>query len=178
MLNGKALLEFVEPYYINKDIMHNMWHIELVKKMVDRILSLSRYEIDEECLTLAIYFHGFIYSDEEKIKQWLFEQNYDSEMIAKTIKIAWESQRSEVPETIEGKILHDAHVLEGGKTYLIVKTLITGSVRGQSLSDTLNFMERNVLNKNTCYLPETIPLCKEMNQYTNSFFEELISGIC
>ncbi len=34
--------------------------------------------------------------------------------------------------------MHDAHVLEGGKTYLIVKTLITGSVRGQSLVDTLH----------------------------------------
>ena len=31
MLNEKALLEFVEPYYIDKDIMHNMWHIKLVE---------------------------------------------------------------------------------------------------------------------------------------------------
>jgi len=75
MLNEKALLEFVEPYYIGKDIMHNMWHIELA-------------------------------------------QNFDEEMISKTI------------------------ILEGGKTYLMVKTLITGSVRGQSLLDTLNYMEK------------------------------------
>ena len=78
--------------------------------------------------------------------------------------------RSEVPETLEGKILHDAHVLEGGKPYLVVKTLITGSVRGQSLLDTLKYMEGNVLDKNSCYLPETIPLCEEMNEYTNRFF--------
>ena len=98
-------------------------------------------------------------------------------MISKTIKIAWESQRSEIPETIEGKILHDAHVLEGGKTYLVVKTLITGSVRGQSLIETLDFMEKNVLNQNKCYLPETIPLCEEMNLYTNKFFADLKEGI-
>lgn len=177
MLNEKALLEFVKPYYIDKDIMHNMWHIELVKKMVSRIISVSSYSIDEECLILATYFHGFIYRDEEEIKQWMQMHNYDEEMISKTIKIAWESQRNEVPETIEGKILHDAHVLEGGKTYLIVKTLITGSVRGNSLLDTLDYMEKNVLDKNSCYLPETIPLCEEMNKYTNSFFEELIKGI-
>jgi len=177
MLNEKALLEFVEPYYIDKDIMHNMWHIELVKRMVNRILSNSSYDVEEECLTLATYFHGFIYREEEKIRRWMEEQNYNQEVIAKTIKIAWESQRSEVPETIEGKILHDAHVLEGGKTYLVVKTLITGSVRGQSLLDTLDFMEKNVLDKNSCYLPETIPLCEEMNQYTNRFFEELTEGI-
>ena len=177
MLNEKALLEFVEPYYIDKDIMHNMWHIELVRKMIHKILSAGSYKVDEECLILAAYFHGFIYTEEAKIKQWLISQNYDDKRISKTIKIAWESQRSEVPETIEGKILHDAHVLEGGKTYLIVKTLITGSVRGQSLPDTLTYMERNVLNKNKCYLPETIPLCEEMNKFTNDFFKELSEGI-
>ena len=32
MLNEKVLFEFVEPYYADKDIMHNMWHIELVQK--------------------------------------------------------------------------------------------------------------------------------------------------
>lgn len=177
MLNDKALLEFVEPYYADKDIMHNMWHIELVQKMVSKILSNCNYTVDEECLKLAVYFHGFIYMDEEKIKQWMIAQNYDEEKISKTIQIAWESQRNEIPETIEGKILHDAHVLEGGRTYQVVKTLITGSVRGQSLIDTLNFMEKNVLNQNKCYLPETISLCEDMNNYTNSFFADLKDGI-
>ena len=31
---------FAEPYYADKDIMHNMWHIELVKKMINKILQL------------------------------------------------------------------------------------------------------------------------------------------
>ena len=177
MLNERALLKFVKPYYADKDIMHNIWHIELVQKMINRILANSDYEVDEECLKLATYFHGFIYSDEKKIRQWMSKHNYSDEMISKTIQIAWESQRSEIPETIEGKILHDAHILEGGKTYLVVKTLITGSVRGQSLIDTLNYMKKNVLNKNKCYLPETIPLCEEMNQYTNDFFADLMEGI-
>lgn len=177
MLNEKALIAFVEPYYIDKDIMHNMWHIDLVKKMVNKILAIGNYEIDEECLMLATYFHGFIYKDEEKIREWLKLQNYTEEMISKIIKVSWESQRSEVPETLEGKILHDAHVLEGGKTYVVVKTLITGSVRGQSLLDTLKFMENNVLDKNKCYLPETMKLCDEMNEYTNQFYQDLMDGI-
>ena len=177
MINEKELFTFVEPYYADKDIMHNMWHIGLVKKMIDKILSIHHYEVDEESLLLATYFHGFIYSDEEKIKQWLETQGYVKETISKVIKISWESQRREIPETIEGKILHDAHVLEGGKTYLIVKTLITGSVRGQSLIDTMNYMEEKILDKNICYLPETIPLCEEMNQYTNIFFADLMEGI-
>lgn len=177
MLNEKALLEFVEPYYSGKDIMHDLWHIELVRKTVDRILSISNYEVDKECLILATYFHGFVYADEENIRKWLIEQNYDDEKISKIIKIAWESQRQEAPETIEGKVLHDAHVLEGGRTYLVVKTLITGSVRGQSLLGTLDYMKENVLDKNCCYLPETIPLCEEMNKYTNNFYEEIMKEI-
>lgn len=36
------------------------------------------------------------------------------------------AQRGEVPEMIEEKILHDAHVLEGGEVHTVVKTLITG----------------------------------------------------
>ena len=88
MLNEKALLKFVKPYYADKDIMHNMWHIELVRKMVDKILSISNYDVDKECLTLATYFHGFIYSDEKRIKRWMKEQGYDKNMIAKTIKIS------------------------------------------------------------------------------------------
>ena len=177
MINKKALIEFVEPYYKDKDIMHNMWHIELVQKMINKILETGNYDVDEESLILAMYFHGFIYRDEEKIREWLSLQGYSTDKIENTIKISWESQRSEVPETLEGKILHDAHVLEGGKTYVIVKTLITGSVRGQSLVDTLKFMEQNVLDANQCYLPETIALCEEMNAYTNQFYRDLMEGI-
>ncbi len=96
-------------------------HIELVKKMVNKILAIGNYEVDEECLLLATYFHGFIYKDEEKIRQWMLEQKYEETTISKTLQIAWESQRSEVPETI--------------------------------------------------------PLCEEMNAYTNRFFADLVEGI-
>lgn len=63
------------------------------------------------------------------------------------------------------------------KIYTVVKTLITGSVRGQTLEQTLEFMRNNVINKNKCYLPETIKLCYEMNDYTIKFYDELIKGI-
>ncbi len=138
---------------------------------------MSNYDINYEYLILAMYFHGFIYSDEEKIRDWLSERGYNNSEIDRIVNIAWESQRSEIPKSIEGKILHDAHVLEGGRNYLVVKTLITGSVRGQTLMQTLEYMKQNVLNKNKCYLKETIPLCEEMNKYTNEFYSELIKDI-
>ena len=176
-MDRKALIEFVAPYYADKDIMHNMWHISLVEKMVQTILNLGNYQVDEECLLLATYFHGFIYKDELAIRHWLTQHDYSEKVIAKVIQTAWESQRNEVPATLEGKILHDAHVLEGGKTYLVVKTLITGSVRGQSLEDTLKYMQQNVLEHNKCFLPETKPLCEEMNTFARTFYADLVEGI-
>ena len=177
MLNMEELQEFVKPYYADKDIMHNMWHITLVEKSVKKILEKGKYQVDEECLLLATYFHGFIYRDEAAIIHWLKERNYPDDTIKKVCQISWESQRPEIPVSLEGKILHDAHVLEGGKTYLAVKTLITGSVRGQSLEETLKYMEKHVLDRNICYLPETIPMCVEMNSFTRMFYSELMDGI-
>lgn len=175
--NEDALMEFCRPYYENKDIMHNMWHIELVRNWVDRLIHDYHYPVDSDLLIPALYFHGFIYSHQAQIEAWLGTQGYSENDISHIVKIAWESQRPVVPETLEGKVLHDAHVLEGGKTYTVVKTLISGSVRGQSLLETLDFMEQHVIGKNVCYLPETIALCREMNDWTQHFYEELKHGI-
>ena len=177
MINEHELIAFAEPYYADRDIMHNMWHIDLVRKMVDKIVSIGHYEVNYELLLLATYFHGFIYKDEEQIKAWMSDHGYHNEFIEQTLRVAWESQRGEIPETLEGKILHDAHVLEGGKTYLIVKSLITGSVRGQTLPNTLKYIKDNVLEKNSCYLAETIPLCDEMNRFASEFYHTLIRDI-
>lgn len=144
---------------------------------MNKIIDVGRYSVNYEYLYLALAFHGFIYSDEQTIRDWLFEKGYTSEAINQIVKICWESQRPEIPETLEGKILHDAHVLEGGKNYTVVKTLITGSIRGQSLLQTLEYMRINVLGKNKCYLPETMSLCDEMNSFTEKFFNELTEGI-
>lgn len=177
LVDIKKLEEFIKPYYENKDIMHNMWHIELVKKSLNKILQQSNYDIDKDLIEIALYFHGFIYEDEDKIRKFLKDNSVTDENIEKIIQISWESQRPEEPKTLEGKLLHDAHVLEGGTYYTIVKTLITGSVRGQSLEETLKFMKDHVLNKNKCYLPETIKICDEMNKITNEFYDKLINDI-
>ena len=38
-------------------------------------------------------------------------------------------------------------------------------------------MKENVLNKNKCYLPETIKMCDEMNKKTNEFYNRLVEDI-
>jgi len=176
-MNTEALTAFCAPYYADKDIMHNMWHIELIQRWIERVIALGDYHPDREALDYAAYFHGFIYSDEPAVRAWLAGQNVEPDRIEKIVKIAWESQRPEMPETLEGKILHDAHVLEGGKTYLVTKTLITGSVRGQNLKDTLSYLKSHVIDRNHCCLPETIPLLNEMNSFAKEFANALEKGI-
>ena len=171
------LIEFARPYYASKDIMHNMWHIELVEKWVNKILAMSSYDVNIEHLTYATYFHGFIYTHEADVRAWLKEQNLPDEDIAKIVKISYDSQRTGIPESIEGKILHDAHLIEGGKVYLITKCLITGTLRNQTLLETIDYIESNIIDKSKCYLPETMDLFQNANQFAKEFITELRIGI-
>lgn len=89
------------------------------------------------------------------------------------VKVAWESQKDEKAETVEGMILHDAHMVEDGKTFLNVKSLITGYVRGQSLEETISYIDMNVLGKGHCYTKRA----KEMHQNALKFADEFIGEL-
>jgi uncharacterized protein len=177
MIDMSSLVDFVRPYYADKDIMHDLSHID---RMIDSAYKLLKYypEItDRELIVYGCYFHGFIYLEEGLIRQYLEQQGLDDEYIGKIIRISWESQKDEVPKTIEGKLLHDAHMIEGGKTYLVVKSLCTGTARGQSLEQTLEYFENNVLGKRECYLPEAQPIYSEMQQFAKDFIRDLRAGL-
>ena len=176
-MNKGKLIEFCRPFYAEKDIMHNLWHIELIDKWIDKILEMSCYDINRDFLTCAAYFHGIIYSNEREIREWLAGQGLPEDDMKRIIKISHESQRAEIPETLEGQILHDAHVIEGGKVYMITKCFITGSVRGQTLCETIDYIEKHILDKSVCYLPETIPLLNEANLFAKEFISELKKGV-
>ncbi|WP_426350306.1 hypothetical protein ACPWSR_03445 [Alloiococcus sp. CFN-8] len=172
-----SLLDFVKPYYENKDTMHDLSHIRRVLIYVEKLLNLGSYEVDTDIIKYAAYFHGLIYNNEEKIVRWLKDKELSNSMIDKIITAAWESQKDEPAETLEGKILHDAHMIEGGKTYLIVKSLITGSVRGQTLEETIEYIEKNILDKGICYLPEAQEIYYKQQEFAKSFIKELKEGI-
>jgi len=173
MINKEKLIEFVEPYYENKDIMHNLDHIERVLKYVEKLVKNIDYSVDMDILIYGLYFHGFIYNSEKIIIQWLKTQNISQDIIDKVINVSRESQKDEEAATIEGKILHDAHMIEGGKTYLIVKSLITGSVRGQNLEETIKYIEDNILDKGTCYLLEAKKIHCEQQEFAKNFIYDL-----
>ncbi|TBL67471.1 hypothetical protein [Paenibacillus thalictri] len=177
MIDMDNLIKFVKPYYADKDIMHDLSHIDRLINSANRLLKYYPEISDRNLILYACYFHGFIYLEEELIREYLEIKGLNSEYIEKIIKISWESQKDEIPETLEGKVLHDAHMIEGGKTYLIVKSLCTGTARGQSLEQTLEYFEKYVLGKRECYLPEAQPIYKEMQQFASEFLSDLRDGL-
>lgn len=177
MINVNNQLEFVKPYYESKDIMHNLSHIDRVLKYIEKLLKAGDYKADIDILTYSAYFHGFIYNSEQNIVDWLKKQEVSIDKIDRIIKASWESPKDESAVTMEGKILHDAHMIEGGKTYLMVKSLITGSVRGQTLEQTIKYIEDNILGKGICYLPEAQIIYSQQQDFAKCFISDLNEGL-
>jgi len=71
MISKEKLVKFAIPYYKNKDIMHDLSHIERVLKYVEKLVKSIDYKVDMDILIYGAYFHGFIYNGEKNIIQWL-----------------------------------------------------------------------------------------------------------
>lgn len=179
MLSGRLkerIWEFSTPFYNTKDLMHGIKHIERVLAEADQ-LAMEYPQVDKDIIFAACCFHGLIYIDEKNVRDFLKELNLQEEYADKIIIAAFESQVSSVPETLEGKIVHDAHMIEGGKTFLVVKSLVTGTARGQSLEETLDYMKNNILNKGQCYLPEAVEKYAEKQAYLKDFMESILKDL-
>jgi uncharacterized protein len=166
---------FVRLDYAKCDIMHNLTHIDRIRKLAEEIA--RNYKHDAQLLEIGAYFHGIIAFKEAEIRQFLQDKQLDQVEIDRVIQVAWESQKDSHAKTIEGKILHDAHLLEGGKTFMITKSLVTGTARGQSLEATLQYLEEKILGKFECYLPESQKLYAEKEAYTRAFLKDLRSHL-
>lgn len=177
MINTSDLIRFVTPYYANKDIAHDLSHIERMLKYADKLIEAGNYEVNMDIIICAGYFHGIIYLAEGPIIEWLKNHQIPDDIIDRIIGAAWESQKDETEASLEGKVLHDAHAIEGGKTYLIVKSLISGAARGQTLEQIINHIENSVIDKGMCYLPQAQKIYAEEQNFAKSFIIDLKKGI-
>ncbi len=168
-----AIEGFVAPFYAAKDTMHGLAHIRRVLKKARYLARDDTDQFDTLALTYAAYLHALIDQEEPRIRRFLESQGLDAERVERIVRAAWESQKEERPQTPAGIILHDAHLLEGGRTFLVVKSLVTGTARGQSLEETLTYMEERVLGRFTCYLPEAQRLYAEKEAYARAFLDDL-----
>jgi HAD superfamily hydrolase (TIGR01549 family) len=102
---------FVKPFYKKRDKMHNFSHIKRFLRFA-RKLSKEKKKADKEIIICGAYFHGMIRIKEETVKRFLTSLGFSKEKINKIIQAAWESQKDKKPRTLEGKILHNAHLIE------------------------------------------------------------------
>ena len=173
-MDEKSLREFCAPYYKKKDQMHDLSHI-------DKILSLAKQmckgypQASLQTVVCGAYSHGIQAVNE--IKKFLISMDIPEREMQDIITAARESLIEQKPVSLEGKILHDAHLLEGGKTFLITKSLVTGTQRGQRLDETIFFIEKNILNKGEVSLAENEKAYAEKQAYAKSFIYYLKRGL-
>jgi len=73
------------------------------------------------------------------------------------------------------KLLYWEHNF-GGKYFEIIKSLITGSVREQSLEETLNYFSEHLLDQGVCYTRIGKESYTETRQESRQIFESLIES--
>ena len=165
---------FVMPFYDKKDIGHNFSHIERVLKQARKIA--AKYQADDELIVLGAYFHGVIYTHEGKVTEFLRGERVTQDRIATIIQIAWDSQRDHTPLLLEGKILHDAHHLEGGKTFFVVKTIMIGASKGESLQEMAEHMTVPPEVPKSA-LPELQAEYDEKDRFTRDFINDFSKSL-
>ena len=171
-MNEKALSEFVEPYYAKKDAMHDLSHIRRLLK--EARLICEKYHADKEVLTCAAYFHGVdVRKHRGDLMGFLASQGLPKRKARRIVLVASESHKESKPRTVEGKILHDAHLVVGGRTLMVTNFLVTGALRGFPVEHTIDYFDKEVDGRFRCYLPEMRRKYSEMEKFTREFFREL-----
>jgi len=167
----QKLTEFVAPYYAAKDELHGLGH---VGRLLAGALELAEgAQVDEQLLTLGAYFHGIVYTHETAIRNFLAALGLERGRIDQAVRVAWESWKESRPESREGALLHDAHLIEGGKAFGITKSLVVGALRGQTLEETLDFIESDLLGRFTCATEKARAVFAEQEQFTREFVAQL-----
>ncbi|MGB4100665.1 MAG: hypothetical protein WBK91_01980 [Alphaproteobacteria bacterium] len=175
-----GLSRIVAPLYEAKDTMHDWSHIMRCFTAAIQIINDNALHPHYPRLAAGLILHGVIYEAnmEERVKALLMRETGNADETAKIIHVAWESQKESPPETLEGGILHDAHLLEGDENFLITKCLVTGTARGQKLDQTVRYFFENIVNQKPDYaFDATAHEYKRRYQRAVAYFTSLRNSI-
>jgi len=173
MIDITELEDFVRPLYGKNDEMHDLSHAVRILRAAKMLARDYASKIDLDLVVFGSYFHGLVVDHGGEIAGFLKSLNLSEERAHLAMKVTRESLKEEVPETLEGKIVHDAHLIEGGRTFMVVKSLVTGSLRGQTLEETIEYVEKSVIGRFSCYLPRSQEIYAEKERFAEDFFEQL-----
>lgn len=174
-VNVEALEAFLRADYAAKDTMHDLTHVRRVHRAAVRLAAATGQRYDGRVLTIGAYLHGVVYlADRERAaRSFLREAQIPEAVIEAGVAAARESQTDSVPATVEGVLLHDGHLLEGGLSFLLVKTLVTGGARGSTLAEIVGFWEQHVAGAFRCSLPAAQQEYAAQEAFAGAVFEEL-----
>jgi uncharacterized protein len=138
-------LEFVRPFYANRDSAHDFRHIQRIVGRLDLLSQEVPRSPQKSKLYFLASFHGLIFplrQDEpfrQQVRAFLYELNWT----AIEIEQAFESLERHLknPQTIEEEIICDANSLELLGAFGIAKAFTTGGARGQSYEETVEIFE-------------------------------------
>ena len=152
-------------------MMHDLTHVRRILKTAKKMSRASKAGMS--ILTFATYFHGIDFrANQAELTDYLLRVGQKREVMKRIFQAVLESQKEAIPKTLEGKILHDAHLLEGGRTFGVAKLLITGALRGESLLQVIDHFDLSV-GKYACCLPENKARYKDRESFARDFFSDL-----
>lgn len=185
----QILEDFVRPFYAERDTLHGLPHI---RRVVKKARYLARHHVDglEPVVLLhAAYLHGLIFQEELRIRRFLQARELPPELTERVVRAAREAhtQATDVVAgdgdvmtssesrslSVEGAILHDARLLEGGRTFLIASALVRGATRGATLEEIVATIEDQMLGRFRCYLPAAQRLYAEKEAFARAFLDDL-----
>jgi len=138
-----ALKDFSNKLLSKKDAAHDSTHIERIMRLCSMI---APYEADTELISQAACFHGLL-REEKNIRDFLASSGLDSSRIDKIIVTVRNARSVAEPNTIEEKVLHDPNILEGLGAIGIARAFTKGRYEHQTLSETVEFMKKNMERK-------------------------------
>ena len=175
-MRTEKLEEFVRPFYALKDPMHDLTHVRRFLKAA-RSIAISHH-CDGEILTYAAYFHGVDrVSNKAALIGFLRAQGLSRDEATRVLDVSLESHKGSRPKSTEGKVLHDAHLLEGGGAFMVAKSIGTGIARGNSLRQIADYYERETDRKFYCCFTENRRAYARNQRYAREFFRSLKASL-
>jgi len=174
-LTEEALEAFFGADYAAKDTMHDLTHVRRVHRAAVRLAAVAGQVCDRQVLLVGAYLHGIVYlPDRERLARRLLQDaGMPEALIERAVQAAQESQTDAEPRTPEGIVLHDGHLLEGGRAFLLAKTLVTGAARGSTLSEIIAYWDQHVRGRYRCALPVAQARYEEQQAFAQAAFDEL-----
>lgn len=174
---AEPYLDFVGPYYAEKDPAHNLLHIVRIIQRVPLLSEGVSEEIHPERLYFLACFHGLgkqlaaSQDLQEKARIFLKALGWTSEEMEE----AFQSLKRHLtdPRTVEEKIVHDANYLEAVGAFGIAKAFTTGGARGQSIEETAGIFEHQYLDQIEFQTAIGKRLADERKSYTKDFLRHL-----